>query len=148
MAVVTGKLVITRTVGTTRRLGTRNVSTRIVGVTAVGPLSTRLIVGSTGGANGIVAIRRRGIVNNLKRTIYSTLSRYYPAPIGHVNVGSIFNRDNPTGSLLGRFNLSTRGVIGRAGRFLNGWFGVTVGHPIRFIRKTFFYTGSVVRAWV
>lgn len=110
IAVVTYNLVITRTLRTTRTLTTSNVSTRIVGVRAVGPLSRHLIITDTGGANHIIATRRRSVVNNLNRTITSILTRRRPIPVHHINIHSICNRSNPTISLLRGCNLSTSNV--------------------------------------
>ncbi len=129
IAVVTANLVMGRTLRTCRLLGRRNVGTHIVGVTAVGPLSARVILGTTGRANTVIATRRRSIVNNLNDTISRCLDRRCPAPVVGLNIGSRFNRSNPTIGLLSRFNLHTIGVIrGTGGTVsLGGWFLVCSG---------------------
>lgn len=129
ITIVTAKLIMGRTLGTIGRLRTRNVGTHLVGVRAVGPVSESVVVGTTGRANEVVAIRRRGIVNNLNSTIYSIMDTRYPIGIAGVNIGSHFNCDNPTLRLLSGFNLArprvtgiVESIIGRSGWFL-GWFG-------------------------
>lgn len=118
ITVVTANLYISRSLTTTRGLTTSNVSTGIVGVRAVGPLSRSLIITTTGRYNGMMAIRRRSIVKNLNSTMYRALSEGTPAPMGAVNMRSYFNRSNPTITLLRGCNLGTRNVCTSMGRFI------------------------------
>lgn len=115
MSVFTAKLRMSRALRTTGVLTTSNVSTRIVGVRAVGPVSERLVIGSMSGANGTIAMRRRSVGKKLKDTITRMLYRRRPTGLLHVNMRSHFNRSKPTIRLVRGCKLSTRNVCGGMG---------------------------------
>jgi transketolase len=118
LTVITCGVLVSRALEAAERLAERGVSARVLNMATISPLDREAIVAAAGETRAIITAEEHTVRGGLGGAVAEVVATDSPVPMRILGVPGVFAPTGTAEALLGRFGITTDGIVAAAGELL------------------------------